>query len=101
MGANPRIVTEDVLFQWDGVSTRLGRGQVLDVTPGSALEAAIGAQRLRPLGAVAAQPPAEEPAPQEAGAKDDGKAPEEPAAAARKTKSAAKTADSDEQDGES
>ncbi len=62
MGANPRIVTEDRLISWDGVTQRLPKGQVIDVPPGSALERAIGRQYLVPLGAVAAQPPAEEPA---------------------------------------
>lgn len=58
MGANPRIVTAETWIQWDGVSQRIPRGQVMDVTPGSALEAAIGLDRLRPLGTVAPQPPA-------------------------------------------
>ena len=65
MAISPRIVTADVVFPWDGVSQRLPKGQVLDVPPDSALERAIGLENLAPLGAVAAQPPAEEPAPQE------------------------------------
>jgi hypothetical protein len=66
MAGNPRIVTEDRTIEWDGVSQRLPRGQVIDVTPDSALEEAIGPEHLVPLGAVAAQPPpAAEPAPAE------------------------------------
>jgi hypothetical protein len=52
------VVTDDVHFPWDGVTQRLGRGTVLDVVPGSPLEEAIGADHLRPLHAVAAQPAA-------------------------------------------
>jgi hypothetical protein len=64
MGLSPRVVTEDVVFQWDGVTARLPKGQVIDVAPGSALEEAIGAHRLVPHGVI---PPAEEtpPPPQE------------------------------------
>lgn len=106
MSDSPRIVTEDVTFQWDGVTQRLPRGQVLDVAPDSALERAIGAQRLRPLGAVAPQPPAEQEAAQpQAEAEDEdeqaGRAPEEPAAAVRKPPAKAKAQDSDDKDGDS
>jgi predicted methyltransferase len=66
MGLNPRIVTQDRLISWDGVMQRLPKSQVIDVPPGSALERAIGAEFLVPLGAVAAQPPAEVPAEPEA-----------------------------------
>jgi hypothetical protein len=63
MAGSPRIVTEDRTIEWDGVSQRLPRGQVIDVPPGSKLEDAIGAEHLVPLGATAAQPPPEpEPA---------------------------------------
>jgi len=92
MGANPRIVTADVVFQWDGVTQRLARRTVLDVAPDSALERAIGADNLLPLGAVAAQPPApaEEP-------KD-----EEPQPAPRKAPAKAKAEDADDgKDGDS
>ena len=58
MSASPRVVAADITFMWDGVPWRLQRGQVIDVAPGSALEQAIGADLLPPLGAVAAQPPA-------------------------------------------
>jgi hypothetical protein len=57
---SPRIVTENVTFLWDGVTQRLPKGQVMDVPPGSALEAAIGLHRLVPYGAPAPQPPVEE-----------------------------------------
>jgi hypothetical protein len=53
MSANPRVVSWDRLFTWDGVEMRLARGQVIDVTPGSRLEQAIGAEYLVPMGAVA------------------------------------------------
>jgi cell division septation protein DedD len=56
-----RTVTQDVTFTWDGVSQRLGKGQVIDVVPGGALEAAIGAARLVPYG-LPPVPPAQ-PAP--------------------------------------
>jgi hypothetical protein len=59
MAGNPRTVTQDTVFTWDGVSTRLARGQAIDVTPGGALEAAIGRDRLVPLGPTSALPPAE------------------------------------------
>jgi hypothetical protein len=62
MAGNPRTVTADVVFTWDGVSQRLPRGQAIDVTPGSALEAAIGRDRLVPLGLTSALPPVEPPA---------------------------------------
>jgi hypothetical protein len=50
------------VFTWDGVSTRLAKGQAIDVTPGGALEAAIGREHLVPLGATSALPPPEPPA---------------------------------------
>jgi len=62
MAGNPRTVTQDTVFTWDGVPTRLSRGQAIDVTPGSALERAIGRDKLVPLGATSALPPAEQPA---------------------------------------
>jgi hypothetical protein len=57
-----RTVTQDVTFTWDGVSQRLGKGQVIDVVPGGALETAIGAGRLVPYG-LPVPPPAPVPAP--------------------------------------
>lgn len=65
MAGSARIVTEDVALFWDGVSQRLPKGQVMDVPPGSALEAAIGLDHLVPLGAVTAQPLTQEAAPTE------------------------------------
>lgn len=53
MSANPRVVSWDRLFTWDGVEMRLPRGQVIDVTPGSRLEQAIGTEYLVPMGAAA------------------------------------------------
>ena len=89
MAGHPRVVTEDVIFHWDGVSQRLPRGQVMDVTPGSALERAIGRNRLRPVGAVTQA--AEEPEPKEEA---------EPAAPA-KPKAAAKKDSDDDKEGSS
>jgi hypothetical protein len=81
-----RIVTEDVEFPWDGVTQRLTRGQMLDVTAGGALEEAIGADNLRPPGPITAvpEPPAKAAAP--AAAKpDEGKQEEAPETAPKKT----------------
>lgn len=50
MAANPCVVAVETWIHWDGVAQRLPRGQVMDVVPGSALERAIGAERLVPLG---------------------------------------------------
>jgi len=55
MGLSPRVVTQDRLISWDGVTQRLGKGQVIDVAPGSALEAEIGAQFLVPMPGAEAQ----------------------------------------------
>lgn len=60
MAGNPRIVTEDTTFFWDGAPQRLPRGQVIDVPPDSALELAIGAHRLVPMFGA---PPAALPSP--------------------------------------
>lgn len=49
MAANPRVVTEDVTFTWDGASQRLAKGQLIDVPAGSELEAAIGTEHLEPV----------------------------------------------------
>jgi hypothetical protein len=62
MAGNPRTVTQERWFTWDGVPTRLAKGQAIDVTPDSALERAIGREHLVPLGATSALPPAEPPA---------------------------------------
>jgi hypothetical protein len=58
MGLSPRVVTETRLILWDGVTQRLPKGQVMDVPPGSPLEAAIGAQFLVPMPGAEAQAPA-------------------------------------------
>lgn len=68
MAGNPRIVTEDTAFTWDHASQRLARGTVIDVPADSALERAIGQDRLVPLAAAAPQPalaPGEAPAAEE------------------------------------
>jgi len=58
MGLSPRVVTEDRLIAWDGVTQRLPKGQVMDVPPDSPLERAIGAEYLVPLpGTTAPQVP--------------------------------------------
>jgi hypothetical protein len=69
MAGNPRTVTADTVFLWDGVSTRLAKGQAIDVVPGSPLERAIGKDKLVPLGPTSALPPAEEAVPEEKPAK--------------------------------
>lgn len=62
MGLNPRVVALDTYIHWDHVTQRLPRGLVIDVPPGSPLEAAIGADRLAPLGAITPAPPPAETA---------------------------------------
>ena len=81
MGGNPRVVTADTVFLWDHAPQRLGRGTIIDVPAGSALEKAIGPERLIPLyGAPAiAVPQASEPAPEPVQEKE--KAPRSPAKA--------------------
>ena len=63
MAGNPRVVAVDRWITWDGVRQRLPRGQVMDVTPGSALEREIGRDNLIPRGSDPA--PAAEPGPEE------------------------------------
>jgi len=94
MAGNPRTVAADTWFTWDGVSQRLPRGQVLDVTPGSALERAIGKDKLVPLGAVSRPPAAEAPQPEPAPRQ------EPPATPARPRPATAKKQDSDGKDGD-
>ena len=83
MSANARVVTVDTTFTWDGGEQFLRRGTILDVPPGSALLAAIGADRLaslyrtQPVTVAAAPPTPAAPAP----------VPAAPALAARKTRS--------------
>lgn len=68
MAGNARIVTADVVLLWDGVEQRIAKGTAVDVPPGSALEAAIGTERLVPVyrpgsTALPPEPPREAPAP--------------------------------------
>ena len=49
MAGSPRIVTADATFTWDHASQSLRRGTIIDVPPGSALEHAIGRDKLKPL----------------------------------------------------
>ena len=87
MAGSPRVVAADITFTWDNVPWRLQRGQVIDVPPGSALEQAIGAGLLLPLGASGpAGPPA---------AEDE---PPEPQAAPPKSRAAAKAQDAGSSD---
>ena len=48
----PADSSSSVTFSWDGVTRTLARRQILDVPPGSDLEAAIGAANLTDLNAV-------------------------------------------------
>ncbi len=50
MSAYPRILLADITVNWPTASmpTRLPKGTMIDVVPGSALEAAIGAGNLAP-----------------------------------------------------
>lgn len=80
MAASPRVVTETVTITWDRAPQRLAKGQILDVPPGSALEQAIGAERLAPLlrpdsTAAVPEPPAQAASPAAAARKktSDGK----------------------------
>jgi hypothetical protein len=59
MSASPRTVAVDTVFLWDGAPQRLARGQVMDVTPDSALERAIGRDRLASLRGTPLPPPVE------------------------------------------
>lgn len=42
MAANPRVVINDVTVNWDGGTTLVTRGTIVDVPAGSALETAYG-----------------------------------------------------------
>ena len=46
MAANPRIVTTDITVSWDGGTTKVLRGTIVDIPAGSSLEAAYGAGNL-------------------------------------------------------
>lgn len=87
---SPRIVTENLTFTWDHAAQRLARGTLIDVPAGSALEAAIGVHRLRPLRNTAPAPaPAPAPVPVPAPAPETAPAKPQPAP---KSRAAAKTA---------
>lgn len=91
MAGNPRIVTADATFMWDHAPQRLGRGTIIDVPPGGALERAIGADKLKPLfGAPPVTVPlVSEPAPEPAPVpvQEKAPAPRNPARAAAAAKS--------------
>ena len=96
MGLSPRIVTEDVIFLWDGVPSRLPKGQVLDVPPDSPLERAIGKHRLIPHGTPPPQPAAEAPAVETAEAvPQQEKTPPKPPAPVRKPAAAGRNGGTD------
>lgn len=83
MSDHPRTVAAETWITWDGMPVRLARGQVLDVTPGGALEQAIGRDRLvslrgRPLAPPEAPAEAAEAMPEPAPAKPRA-APKKPA----------------------
>jgi len=59
MSASPRTVAVSTTFTWDGGQQYLHRGQVIDVTPDSALERAIGRERLVSLRGFPLPPPVE------------------------------------------
>lgn len=46
MAANPRMLTTDVTVSWDGGTTKVLRGTIVDIPAGSALETAYGASNL-------------------------------------------------------
>ena len=46
MALNPRMVTVNIPVTWDGVTFNVTAGTVVDIPPGSALEAAYGAGNL-------------------------------------------------------
>jgi hypothetical protein len=106
MAGNPRIVTHDATFLWDHVTQRLHRGQVIDVPAGSALEMAIGPDKLTPLfghppaGGVPHEPqkPAERETRGEAG-QDDTPASRKTAAATKEAAPAAPAKDSGPESG--
>jgi len=92
MSANPHVVTADTEFLWDHAPQPLRRGTIIDVPPGSALEHAIGRDKLKPLyGAPPvtvplASEPAPEPVPEPAQepVQEKAPAPRSPAKAAAK-----------------
>jgi hypothetical protein len=55
MASNPRILTADVNVTWDGVTTSVQRGTIVDIPAGGALEAAYGSSNLVSLAATSSQ----------------------------------------------
>ena len=49
MAANPRMLAVDTTVVWDGVSTFVPKGTIVDVPAGSALETAYGLGNMVPL----------------------------------------------------
>lgn len=86
MAAGACIVAADTDFTWDGATQHLARGTLIHVMPGSALEEAIGRERLVPLYGA---PPVVTAAAQEEASDAEDEA-EAPAASARSRGRAAK-----------
>lgn len=56
MAANPRIVAADIYVTWDGGTTFVSKGQIVDIPAGGPLEAAYGGpSNLVSIGASRAQ----------------------------------------------
>jgi hypothetical protein len=55
MAASPRVVANDIPVTWDGYTTLVLRGTIVDIPPGSALETAYGVSNLVALGPTSAQ----------------------------------------------
>lgn len=55
MGANDRMVTQDIVLTWDGVQQPVRAGTIVDIPAGSALEAAYGLGNLVALTATDTQ----------------------------------------------
>jgi hypothetical protein len=103
MAGNPRTVTQERWFMWDGVPTRLPKGQAIDVTPGSALERAIGREHLVPLGATSAlppEPPAKEAPTEKPQQEESPTLPPKPVAPAKKQDTETAPAKTDGKDGD-
>lgn len=96
MPGHPNVITADTSVMWDGVAQRLARGTIIDVTPGSALETAIGREYLAPITGTAAHgsgPVPETAAVKEAAEPADGSPPSGTKTTASKTGAAAKAPD--------
>lgn len=65
MAANPRIVANDITVVWDGVSTFVPRGTIVDIPAGSAQEAAYGLGNLVSMSGTVATADAEGDVPAE------------------------------------